>query len=111
MHAALFALMSGDHLQAQTNMSDLAGIVGEHDLAAFGAFDVFSKAGRPSTPARLPRGSRECAKANRASSYASCSVAAAAARLPTRPSLQLCARGADSISPAANCRFLARIAR
>jgi len=41
MHAALFALMSGDHLRAQTSISDLAGIVGEHDLAAFRAFGVF----------------------------------------------------------------------
>jgi tetratricopeptide (TPR) repeat protein len=37
----LFALMSGDHLRAQTNISDLVGIVGEHDLAAFYAFGVF----------------------------------------------------------------------
>jgi hypothetical protein len=41
MHSALFALMSRDHLRAQTNMSDQAGIVGEHDLAAFRAFGVF----------------------------------------------------------------------
>jgi predicted ATPase len=41
MHAALFALMSCDHLRVQTNMSDLAGIVGEGDLAAFRAFGVF----------------------------------------------------------------------
>jgi len=41
MHAALFALMSGDHLRVQTNMSDLVGIVGEHDLGSFRAFGVF----------------------------------------------------------------------
>lgn len=40
-HAAMFALMSDDHLRARTNMSELARIVGEHDLALFRAFDVF----------------------------------------------------------------------
>jgi predicted ATPase len=41
LHAALFALMSGDHLRAQTNMSELVRIVGDHDLAAFRAISVF----------------------------------------------------------------------
>jgi class 3 adenylate cyclase/tetratricopeptide (TPR) repeat protein len=41
MHAAMFALMSGDHPRAHTNMSQLARIVGEHDLPVFRAFGTF----------------------------------------------------------------------
>jgi predicted ATPase len=41
MHAAMFSLMSGDHPRAQTNMSELARIVGEHDLPVFSAFGRF----------------------------------------------------------------------
>jgi predicted ATPase len=40
-HAAMFALMSDDHLRVQTNMAELARVVGEHDLAVFRAFGVF----------------------------------------------------------------------
>jgi tetratricopeptide (TPR) repeat protein len=41
MHAAMFALMIGNRPRAQTNMSELARIVGEHDLAVFRAFGMF----------------------------------------------------------------------
>ena len=39
-HAATFALMSGDRKRAQTNISELAHIVREHDLPVFRAFGI-----------------------------------------------------------------------
>ena len=39
-HAAMFALMSGDRKRAQTNVSELAHIVREHDLPVFRVFGV-----------------------------------------------------------------------